>query len=144
MGRGAEKLLPQLGMYNHRMARSSNMRREWGLGLGQRVTAEGGHQRCGLRSGNGTFELLASSACRVAGSSLGGGGPLSLLARALRIGSGIVSASAGTGGSKPTAVRMVPHSCGSLLIVGEDLRRAPVAGCPLRQSLLSSASRTSW
>src|SRR5262249_43872227 len=34
------------------------------------------------------------------------------------------------GGSRPPAVRTVPHSCGSLLIVIEDLRGTPVAGCP--------------
>src|SRR6185369_1002858 len=87
-------------------------------------------QRMGFRSGNGTLEVLASNACRVAASSLGGGGPVSLLARALSTGSGRVSALAGTGGSKPPAVRTVPHSLGSLLIVSEDLRRVPVAGGP--------------
>src|SRR5262249_32562962 len=67
---------------------------------------------------------------RAAGSSLGGGGPVSLLARAFSTGSGRVSALSETGGSKPPAVRTELHSCGSLLIVSEDLRRAPVADCP--------------
>ena len=57
--------------------------------------------RFGLRSGRGTLELLASSAWRDAASSRGGGGPVSLLARALSTGSGRGSALSGTGGSNP-------------------------------------------
>ena len=52
-----------------------------------------GRQRFGLRSGNGIPAwALAISAARAAASSLGGGGPDSLLARALRIGAGMLSA----------------------------------------------------
>src|SRR4029078_106624 len=65
-----------------------------------------------------------------AGSSLGGGGPVSLLARALSTGSGRLSALKGTGGSKTPAVKTVPHSRGSVVIVIKKLRGVPVAGCP--------------
>ena len=67
------------------------------------------HQRFGLRSGNGIPAwVLAISAARAAASSLGGGGPDSLLASTLRIGTGIISALTGCG-SKPPAVSTVLH-----------------------------------
>ena len=88
------------------------------------------YQRFGLRSGNGIPAwVLAISAARAAASSSGGGGPDSLLARALRIGAGMVCALTGCG-SKPPAVSTVPHSCGSFAMVG-DLRGllGPADGC---------------
>src|SRR5262249_32884284 len=66
-------------------------------------------------------ELLASSARRAAGSSLGGGGPVSLLARAFSTGSGRVSALARTG-PRNHPLSAVPHSRGKLVIISEDLR----------------------
>jgi len=96
--------------------------------------------RRGLRSGNGISELLASSARRAAGSSLGGGGPVSLLTS-------------------------LQHRFWQSVGIGKDWRlettrcqryRIPAAnwsssaktcgelvmGCPLPQLPLSSASRT--
>src|SRR6476620_3159899 len=102
------------------------------------------HQRFGLRSGNGIPAcVLAISAARAAASSLGGGGPESLLASALRIGAGIVSALTGCG-SKPPAVSTLLHSCGSFAIV-RDLRgsRGPTGGCmvPAIAALFSLANQ---
>src|SRR5262245_60745216 len=64
-------------------------------------------QRLGFRSGNGTSaRVLAISAARAAASSLGGGGPDSLLARAFKTCGGMLPALTGTG-SKPPAVSTV-------------------------------------
>ena len=102
------------------------------------------HQRFGLRSGNGIPAwVLAISAARAAASSLGGGGPDSLLASTLRIGTGIISALTGCG-SKPPAASTVLHSCGSFAIVG-DLRGllGPADGCmvPAIAALFSLANQ---
>ena len=88
------------------------------------------HQRFGLRSGKGIAAcILAISAARAVASSLGGGGPDSLLARAFKTCGGMVPALIGSG-SKPPAFSTVLHSCGSFAIVG-DLRGllAATDGC---------------
>src|SRR5262245_35633721 len=76
-------------------------------------------QRLGLRSGNGNAACtLAISAARAAGSSLGGGGPDSLLASAFKTCGAMVPASTGNG-STPPAASTVPQSFGSFAIVRE-------------------------
>jgi hypothetical protein len=70
--------------------------------------------------------VLAISAARAA-SSLGGGGPDSLLASAFKTCGGMVPELTGTG-SKPPAASTVLHSCGSFAIVRELRGLLAVAG----------------
>ena len=106
-------------------------------------------QRFGLRSGKGTLgRVLAISAARAAALSSGGGGPDSLLAKALRIEAGMLCSLIGCG-SKPPAESTVLHSCGSFAMVG-DLRGllGPAGGCavPTIAALFSLANQSvsSW